>query len=59
MCSGFRPKADARPASERRTDRAAKQAFYRLADEQRESILDACSKCDWRVALSPDELISR
>jgi hypothetical protein len=29
---------------ERRTDLAVKQAFYRLADERRETILVACSK---------------
>jgi len=37
---------------ERRTDLAVKQAFYRLADEKRETILVACSKCDWRAAFS-------
>ena len=31
---------------ERRADLAVKQAFYRLADEKRETILVACSKCD-------------
>ena len=36
----------------RRTDLAVKQAFYRLADEKRETILVACSKCDWRAAFS-------
>ena len=35
---------------ERRADLAVKQAFYRLADEKRETILVACSKCDWRAA---------
>jgi len=40
---------------ERRTDLAVKQAFYRLADEKRETILVACSKCDWRAAFSRDE----
>ena len=43
---------------ERRTDLAVKQAFYRLADEPRETILVACSKCDWRAAFSRDELIA-
>jgi hypothetical protein len=43
---------------ERRTDLAVKQAFYRLADEKRENILVACSKCDWRAAFSRDELIA-
>jgi hypothetical protein len=42
---------------ERRTDLALKQAFYRLADEKREIILVACSKCDWRAVFSRDELI--
>jgi len=44
---------------ERRTDPAVKQAFYRLADEKRETILVACSKCDWRAAFfarRPDRL---
>src|SRR6516165_1971444 len=43
---------------ERRTDLAVKQAFYRLADEKREIILVACSKCDWRAAFSRDDLIA-
>ena len=42
----------------RRTDLAVKQAFYRLADEKREIILVACSKCDWRAAFARDELIA-
>ena len=43
---------------ERRTDLTAKQAFYRLAEEKREIILVACSKCDWRAAFDRDELIA-
>ena len=43
---------------QRRTDLAVKQAYYRLADEKRETILVASSKCDWRAAFSPDELIA-
>ena len=43
---------------ERRTDLAVKQAFYRLADEKRETVLVACSKCDWRAAISRDDLIA-
>ena len=42
----------------RRTDLAVKAAFYRLADEKRETILVACSKCDWRAAFSRDDLIA-
>ena len=43
---------------ERRSDLAVKQAYYRLADEKRETILVACSKCDWRAAFSRDDLIA-
>jgi hypothetical protein len=43
---------------ERRTDLAVKHAFYRLADEKREIIFVACSKCDWRAAFARDELIA-
>jgi len=43
---------------ERRTDLAVKQAYYRLADEKREIILVACSKCDWRAAFPRDDLIA-
>jgi hypothetical protein len=43
---------------ERRTDLVVKQAFYRLADETRETILVACSKCDWRAAFLRDDLIA-
>jgi hypothetical protein len=42
----------------RRTDLAVKQAFYRLADEKRETILVTYSKCDWRAAFSRDDLIA-
>jgi hypothetical protein len=43
---------------ERRTDLAVKRAFYRLADENREIILVACSKCDWRAAFARGDLIA-
>jgi hypothetical protein len=42
----------------RRTDLAVKRAYYRLADEKREIILVACSKCDWRAAFERDELMA-
>jgi hypothetical protein len=32
--------------------------IYRLRDEPREIILVACTKCDWKVAYSRDELIA-
>jgi hypothetical protein len=39
--------------------RLSRQAkFYRLADEKRETILVACSKCEWRAAFSRDDLIA-
>jgi hypothetical protein len=41
-----------------RTDLTVKRAYYRLADEKREIILVACSKCDWRAAFARDELIA-
>jgi hypothetical protein len=43
---------------ELRTDLAVKRAFFRFADEKREIILVACSKCDWRGAFARDELIA-
>jgi hypothetical protein len=43
---------------ERRTNLAVKQAFYRLADEKREIILVACSRCEWRAAFARDDLIA-
>jgi hypothetical protein len=42
----------------RGSDYTAKQAFYRLADELRDTILVACSKCDWKAAFRRDELIA-
>ena len=33
-------------------------AFYTLADEPRETILVACSKCEWRAAFLRDDLIA-
>jgi hypothetical protein len=42
----------------RRSDYTATQAFYRLADELRDTILVACSKCDWKAAFRRDELIA-
>jgi hypothetical protein len=41
-----------------RTDYTLKQAFYRLADEPQNTILVACSKCDWKAAFPRDELIA-
>ena len=38
----------------RRSDYTGRQAFYRLADELRDTILVACSKCDWKAAFRRD-----
>jgi hypothetical protein len=35
-----------------------KRAFYRLADEPRETILVACSKCEWKAAFQRHDLIA-
>ena len=43
----------------RRSDYTAKQTFYRLADEPREIILVACSKCDWKAAFRRADLVAR
>ena len=55
---GRRACGPARAQAKAAHDLAVKQAFYRLADERRETILVACSKCDWRAAFSRDELIA-
>jgi hypothetical protein len=43
---------------ERRRDLAVRPAFYRLADDPRETILVACSKCEWKAAFLRDDLIA-
>jgi len=50
------PRARRREA--RASDLPVRRAFYTLADEPRETILVACSKCEWRAAFSRDELIA-
>jgi hypothetical protein len=50
--------ADRARKREQRTDLAVKRAFYRLADEKKDTILVACSKCEWRAAFARDELIA-
>ena len=42
----------------RASDLSVQRAFYTLADEPHETILVACSKCDWRAAFARDELIA-
>jgi hypothetical protein len=48
----------ARTRERRASDLPVRRAFYTLADEPREIILVACSKCHWRAAFSRDDLIS-
>jgi len=55
---GRRACRPSRSQGERRTDLTVKRAFYRLGDERRETILVACSKCDWRAAFLRDDLIA-
>ena len=43
---------------ERRSDYTAKQGSIRLADEPREIILVACSKCDWKAAFRRADLVA-
>ena len=48
----------ARRREPRASDLPVRRTFYTLADEPRETILVACSKCDWRAAFSRAELIA-
>ena len=52
--------ADPRARTPRRRGSAVavERTFYRLADEPREVILVACSKCDWKAAFRRGELIT-
>jgi hypothetical protein len=43
----------------RSSEVAVQRTFYRLADERREIILVACSKCDWKAALRRADLVAR
>jgi hypothetical protein len=42
----------------RRRGLAAQRTSYRLADAQRDTILIACSKCDWKAAFDRGELVA-
>jgi hypothetical protein len=48
----------ARIRKRRSSEQAVARTFYRLADEPRDTILVACSKCDWKAAFRRDELIA-
>jgi hypothetical protein len=52
--------ADPRARTPRRRGSAVavERTFYRLADEPREVILVACSKCEWKAAFLRAELIA-
>ena len=48
----------ARTRIQRRSEQVIDRTFYRLADEPREVILVACSKCEWKAAYQRAELIA-
>jgi hypothetical protein len=48
----------ARRRERRASDLPVRRAFYTLADEPRETILVACSKCEWKAAYSRNDLIA-
>src|SRR5262249_35168545 len=48
----------ARLQKRRSSERAVEHTFYRLADEPREVIFVACSKCDWKAASPRDDLLA-
>jgi len=48
----------ARIRKQRISDVVAEHTFYRLTDEPRDTILVACSKCEWKAAFRRDELIA-
>jgi hypothetical protein len=41
----------------RGSEQAVSRTFYRIAHEPRDTVLVACSKCDWKAALRRDELL--
>src|SRR5262245_5766736 len=49
--------ADPRAQTRKRrgSEQAVSRTFYRLADEPRDTILVACSKCDWKAAFRRDD----
>jgi hypothetical protein len=52
--------ADPRARTPRRrgSELAVERTFYRLANEPHETILVACSKCEWKAAFRRDELLA-
>src|SRR5262245_47585899 len=50
------PRAQTR--KRRESEQAVSRTCYRLADEPRDTILVACSKCDWKAAFRRDELLA-
>jgi hypothetical protein len=48
----------ARTRIRRRSEQVIDRTFYRLADEPREVIRVACSKCEWKAAYQRSELIA-
>jgi hypothetical protein len=50
--------ADPRARRRGHRESSSRRAHYTLADEKRDVILVACTKCDWRAAFSRRELIA-
>jgi hypothetical protein len=50
------PRAQTR--KRRSSEQPVERTFYRLADEPRETVLVACSKCEWKAAYQRAELIA-
>ena len=48
----------ARRREHRVSDLPLRRAFYKLANEPREIILVACSKCDWKAAFRRADLVA-
>ena len=42
----------------RSSEQTIERTFYRLADEPRETVLVACSKCEWKAAYQRAELLA-
>jgi hypothetical protein len=52
------PRAQIRKRKRRGSEQAVSRTFYRLADEPRDTILVAYSKCEWKAAYDRAELIT-
>jgi hypothetical protein len=46
------------PRANPKNEQAVSRTFYRLADESKDTVLVACSKCDWKAAFRRDEVLA-